>query len=68
MVCRVLERRRVQAPVAGMVIGMAFVPAVELSREEDVRSLYFHLLPSREPRPGSRARTHKRACLVNVLS
>jgi hypothetical protein len=29
--------------VAGMAIGMAFVQAIDLNREEDVRSLYLHL-------------------------
>ena len=43
MVCHVWESRRVQASIAGMVVGMAFIPIVDLNREEDVRSLYSQL-------------------------
>jgi hypothetical protein len=43
MVYRVWERRRVRTPIAGMVVGMAFIPVVDLNWEEDVQSLYLHL-------------------------
>jgi hypothetical protein len=43
MVCRVWERRRVRAPVAGMVVSVTFVLAIDLSWVEDARSLYPHL-------------------------
>lgn len=43
MVLSCMERRRVQTPVTGMVVGMAFVLAIDLNQEEDARSLYLHL-------------------------
>jgi hypothetical protein len=43
MVYRLWERRCVRVPVAGMAFVRGFVPAVDLSWEDDVWSLYLHL-------------------------
>jgi hypothetical protein len=38
-----IERRQVRAPIACMADKMAFVLAVDMNQEEDVRTLYLHL-------------------------
>jgi hypothetical protein len=56
------------SPCNSMATEMAFDLVVVLDQRENIRPLYLASELSREPRPGSGARMHTQAYLVDVLS